>query len=541
MKKLLDTLKHLVFLFFILICISTEAQPWNVDSVLSALDASLALKTTFEKAKLNKIDDERIKFYQLNDVEKPARYKQAETLYEEYKSYHFDSAFHYALILNTLAFESADPEKIASSKIRMGFILLSSGLFKEAIDTMLTVEVSGISHPLRIEYYSNLGRMYHDLSDYNKSPYYTPIYNQKGNEYLEKAIQLIEPGSVRYLMLRGAEQLKSEQFESARKTFQRVYQNHSLTDHQRAIAASTLAYIYTRIKKEEPAIYYLALAAIYDIRSSTRETVALRNLANLLYKKGDVERAYRFVKIALEDAEFYNAQHRKLEVGNVLPIIEGQQLSKAEYQKQQLWYFLAGISLLVIIAVVLLVITVGQYHKLRKVKELLLTTNHNLKESNKLLHDSNRIKEKYIAYYFNINAGHIERIGRIQTTIQRKLSLKQYESLADFANHDLNLKKETEELNINFDKIVLSLFPNFITEFNKLFEPEDQIVPKEGELLNKELRIFALIRMGISDNEKIARILNYSVNTIYTYKTRIRNKSRVSNNEFEEYLMKIDS
>lgn len=541
MKKLLDTFKHLVFLFFIIICFSTKAQPWNIDSVISALDASLALKTAFEKVKLNKIDDERIKFYQLHESEKLMKYKQAEILYDEYKSYHFDSAFHYAIILNNLAFESNEPEKIASAKIRMGFILLSSGLFKEAIDTMLTVEPLGISHPLMIEYYSNLGRMYHDLADYNKSPYYTPIYNQKGNEYLEKAIRLIEPGSVRYLMLRGAEQVKSEQFESARKTFLRVYENHSLTDHQRAIAASTLAYIYTTLKKEEPAIYYLALAAIYDIRSSTRETVALRNLANLLYRKGDVERAYRFVKIALEDAEFYNAQHRKLEVGNVLPIIEGQQLMKAENQKQQLWYFLGGISLLVIIAVILLIITVGQYHKLKKVKELLLKSNHNLKESNKLLHDSNRIKEKYIAYYFNINAGHIERIGRIQNTIQRKLSLKQYESLADFANHDLNLKKETEELNINFDRIVLSLFPNFITEFNKLFEPEDQIVLKEGELLNNELRIFALIRMGISDNEKIARILNYSVNTIYTYKTRIRNKSKVSNNEFEEYLMKIDS
>jgi ATP/maltotriose-dependent transcriptional regulator MalT len=541
MKKTIASVKNLVLLLFVVTCFSAKAQPWNIDSVISTLETSLALKNTFEKVKLNKINDERIKFYQLNESDKSFKYKQAEILYEEYKSYHFDSAFHYALILKDLAFESRDPEKIAFSKIRMGFILLSSGLFKEAIDTMLTVDLKSTSEALRLEYYSNLGRMFHDLADYNKSSYYTPIYNHKGNEYLEKAIQLIEPGSVKYLMLRGAEQVKSEQFESARKTFHKVYENHSLTDHQRAIAASTLAYIYSCMKKDDPAIFYLAVAAIYDIRSTTRETVALRNLANLLYSRGDDERAYRYVKIALEDADFYNAQHRKLEVGNVLPIIEGQLLSRTENQKQQLWYFLAGISILVITAIVLLVITVGQYRKLRRVKELLVKSNHDLVESNKLLHESNRIKEKYIAYYFNINAGHIERIGRIQSTIQRKLSLKQYESLAEFVNHDLNLKKETQELNANFDKIVLSLFPHFVTDFNKLFDPEDKIVLKEGELLNNELRIFALIRMGISDNEKIARILNYSVNTIYTYKTRIRNKSKVSNNEFEEYLMKIDS
>jgi DNA-binding NarL/FixJ family response regulator len=82
-------------------------------------------------------------------------------------------------------------------------------------------------------------------------------------------------------------------------------------------------------------------------------------------------------------------------------------------------------------------------------------------------------------------------------------------------------------LYFSFDKVFLKLFPDFVTFFNSLFDERDRIVLKEGQLLNTELRIFALIRMGISDTEKIAKILNYSVNTIYAYKTRVKSKSGV--------------
>lgn len=517
------------------------SQNWNIDSVMNSLDEALLGRSVYEKAKLQKINEERIKYLQTPGSEYELKFRQAEVLYEEYKSYKFDSAFNYVLILNKLAYQLNDPGRISTARLKMGFILLSSGLFKEAIDTMLSVNPATLSKGMQVEYFSTLGRMYHDLADYNASPYYTKIYNRKGNDFLEKAIELIDAGSVQYQMLRGAEQLKSDQFESARRTFHRIYDNSTLTDHQRAIAGSTLGYIYTRLNKKEPAIYLLAAAAIYDIRSSTRETVALRNLANLLYEEGQIERAHEFVKIAMADAEFYNARHRKKEVGNVLPIIEGQQLLRIEKQKQQLILSLIFISVLGAVAIVLLISSTLQFFKLKKVKELLQKSYDNLTEANKKLHEANRIKEKYIGYYFNINANHLERIDKIQKTIHRKMTLKQYEGVLEYIDKDINMKKEVDELNANFDRIVLSLFPNFIQEFNKLFNPEDQIVLKEGQLLNNELRIFALIRMGISDNEKIAKILNYSVNTIYTYKTKIKNRSIVSNNEFEDHLMSIDT
>lgn len=530
----------LIYLF-LLIPFSILAQSWNSDSVIRELDKALLLRKTMDQSKIKKIDNLKIALDQMGVDDVQAQYRLAENLYEEYKSFTYDSAFKYVVYMDKLASELQDIRKIAQVKIKMGFIFLSSGLFKEAIDTLLSVDAKRLDKELQIEYYSIMGRTYHDLADYDGSPVFTQIYNHAGNEYLRKAIDLIPPFSFQYYMLYGAEQLKANQFESARETFHRLYDNHQMTEHQRAITTSTLGYIYTCLGKNEKAIFLLAEAAISDIRSSIKETVALRNLARLLFEKGDSERAYQYIKIALEDADFYNARQRKKEVGNVLPIIEGAQLTKIEKQKEQLIRYLFVISILGTTAIILLIISAFQFYRLKHVKELLLKTNETLTFTNNQLTEANRIKEKYIGYYFNLNAAYLERIEKIQKSLSRKIIMHQYDELQEFLRKDLNPKTELEELNRNFDKIVLNLFPNFVHKFNELFRKEDQFVLKEGELLNKELRIFALIRMGITDNEEIARILNYSVNTVYTYKTKIKNRSIVSNNVFEDYLMKIDA
>ncbi|HPR86341.1 MAG TPA: DUF6377 domain-containing protein, partial [Prolixibacteraceae bacterium] len=165
-------------------------------------------------------------------------------------------------------------------------------------------------------------------------------------------------------------------------------------------------------------------------------------------------------------------------------------------------------------------------------------TNNNLNEINNHLVEANKIKEEYIGYFFNINSEYIDKMEAFQKSIHRKLIAKQYNDL-DSIIKNADLKKERENLFTNFDKIFLKLFPNFVPEFNKLFREEDRIIPANGELLTSDLRIFALIRLGITDNEKIAKFLNYSVNTIYTYKTKIKNKTIVDRDSFDKKIMEI--
>jgi len=501
------------------ISLAIHAQNWNNDSILVKLDETLNNKQKIESAKLDLINIIKSRLEQTSKSDIESKYLIVENLFEEYKSFSYDSAFKYVSVLSKMANESKEQKKILSVKIKMGFILLSSGLFKEAIDTLLSVNPQMLEPEQRIEYYSILGRTYHDLADYDASPFYTAIYNKKGNFYLEQALEFIPEYSFQYYLIRGSEQLKADQFESARETFLRLFNNISMSEHKRAITASTLGYIYTCLKKRDKAIYLLAVASIADIKSSTKETVALRNLAHLLYENGETERAHRYIKIALEDAEFYNARHRKKEVGNILPLIEAEYLQNTQKQKKVLEYYLLIISILGIVAFILLIISSIQFYRLKKVKELLQSHNDIIEETNKKLSEANRIKEKYIGYYFNVNSNYLERIEKLQKNLVRKINARQFDDLQEYIKSDLDPEKEREELNTSFDKIILGLFPNFVEQFNLLLNKEDQIELKENQLLNKELRIFALMRMGISDIEKIAKILNCSVNTIYTYKT----------------------
>jgi hypothetical protein len=164
--------------------------------------------------------------------------------------------------------------------------------------------------------------------------------------------------------------------------------------------------------------------------------------------------------------------------------------------------------------------------------------NRRLSETNEKLNDANKIKEEYIGYFFNVNSEFFDKIERFKKSVEQKIADRKLEEIKFLVNN-INLKREKEELIKHFDRAFLRLFPNFVAEFNELFHEEDRVVLPDNELLNTDLRIFALARMGIHENEKIAHILQYSVNTINTYKTRVKNRSIVANEDFEKRIMKI--
>ncbi len=164
--------------------------------------------------------------------------------------------------------------------------------------------------------------------------------------------------------------------------------------------------------------------------------------------------------------------------------------------------------------------------------------NGQMKEINRQLLEANKIKEEYLGYYFSINTEFMARMEKLLNTIEKKLVDRKWDEIKLMLK-TVDFKKEKEELLNNFDKTFIKLFPDFVNQFNTLFNPEDQFMLKKDQLLNTELRIFALIRMGITDNEKIADILNYSINTIYSYKTKMRNKAIIPKDEFNNKITAI--
>lgn len=531
---------QIIFLFFCLLGISLSSFSSNeTEKMLKELDENLSRKQDYFEGKKQRIYQMTSDLATSERLGQSARaYDLCNSLIDEYESFAYDSAFKYAVKINSLARKSGNQNKIAQAKIKMGFTLLSSGLFKESFDSLNSIQSSVLPENIRIEYYTVIGRTYYDLADYNSDEYYSSLYRKKGTLYIDSALVLLNENTSDYWAAMGLRRMKAGDFAGSTDAFNYLITKFEISEHNYAIATSSLGYLYSLMGRENESIDMLIKAANADIKSSTKETVALRNLAVRLFKKGDINRAYHYIKIALSDAMEYNARHRKIEVGSVLPIIEGERLTTVERQRKQLLNYAFIVSMLSIMVISFFAIIFLQLRKLNKVKLILQETNNNLLIINSNLVEANKIKEEYIGYFFNINSEYIDKIEAFQKSIHRKIISKQYNDLDNIIKNT-DLKKERENLFINFDKIFLKIFPNFVTEFNKLFKPEDQLIPEKGELLNNDLRIFALIRLGITDNDKIAKFLNYSVNTIYTYKTKIKNKTIVDRDVFEQKIMEI--
>jgi len=496
----------------------------QTDSLLARLNTVLQEKEVYTNARLERIDRYR---QTLKRTKSPQQeFVLLQRLAEEYKTFVYDSAFIYIQRLQALAQRLNDPVKIAYAKVELGFVLLSSGMFKETLDSIGTLQVHGLPDSIRLEYYSLLARAYYDLGDFDRDRFFTPGYVQLGNLYIDSAVSCGPADSYDVVYLRALKNLKNENTAAALADLNRLLKSYSLTPHQLAVTTSTLSYYY--ISREQPgeAIELLARAAIADITTATRETAAISSLAELLYKKGDIRNAYIFIQQAMEDAIFYGARQRKAQVSSILPVIAAAQLTSVDGQRRLWLTYSVALTALAILVLVFAISTLRQLKK-RKIAE-------------KALLEANKIKEEYIGYYFNINSEYLGKIEALKKAIEMKLMTKKPDEIRLVVN-SINLKKEREELYHSFDKVFLKLFPDFVTTFNTYFKEEDRIVPKEGQLLTTELRIFALIRLGINDPDKIARILDYSIHTIYNYKARVKGKSLLPNEQFEHKVMQIQT
>jgi tetratricopeptide (TPR) repeat protein len=386
--------------------------------------------------------------------------------------------------------------------------------------------VQGLPDSIRLEYYSLLARAYYDLGDYDRDRFFTPGYTRLGSLYIDSAVRCGQPDSYDVVYLKALKNLKNENTTAALADLNRLLNSYPLTPHQLAVTTSTLSYFYISREQPDQAIDLLARAAIADITTATRETAAISSLAELLYKKGDIRNAYTFIQQAMEDAIFYGARQRKTQVGSILPVIAAAQLTSVDGQRRLWLTYSVALTVLAILVAVFAISTLRQLKK-RKIAE-------------KALLEANKIKEEYIGYYFNVNSEYLGKIEALKKAVEMKLMTKKPDDIKFIVN-SINLKKEREELYHSFDKVFIKLFPDFVTTFNSWFKDEDRIVLKEGQLLNTELRIFALIRLGINDPEKIARILDYSIHTIYNYKARLKGKSLIPNDQFEHHVMQIQT
>lgn len=449
------------------------------------------------------------------------------------KSYHYDRAFAYAQHLMDEAMVAGDRDKIAHAQVCKSFLYLSAGLFKECDDLLGDVDTTGLSRDVLLDYYITYARLLYDLADYNHVDL-RQKYVDEGNRMTIGALHYLTPqDTAMYWRCMALYDQHRGMTERSISRYQLALQDSRICEHDRAICLSTIASLYAALRDSVAVKQYMIEAAIADIQSATKETVAMRIVAERLYREGDLEHAVACIKFAQADAQFYNARHRQVEISQILPIIEQENIRRLRQQNLRINI------VLICLAVLLVLLAVGLVFYLRhnrQLKQARLT----IEQMNSNLMLANRVKEEYIASFLCWQSEFLSDMQKYQRHVKRAAEQKQWQDLVQVPKAvDANLKRE--HFNRQFDQMFLRIFPHYVSDFNALLRPESRIVLGEGELLNTDLRIAALIRLGIHQNEVIAQVLDYSINTIYAYKTKLRNRTDLSNEEFERRIMAIPS
>lgn len=497
--------------------------------------------SAFSHADLQWLDDELMlsDYYRQRKRETIAAIQNAElTPYErllalttEYESYSYDTA---TLYLGKLIDEATilnDPRLLAQAQIKSAFLFLSSGLFKESADVLEDLQPSTLDSALRAEYHIHYARLLYDMADYAQGQI-SATYLEQGHRQSNLALEYISTDdTVRYWSTAALYAMKQCDNLRAIERFRRALEGSTISEHEKAIAYSSMGFVYDCMGRSDSADHYMVLAAISDLRSCTKEAVALAIVAQRLNASGDTPRAARYVQQALADANFYNARHRQLSVSKILPIIEQQQLLLQQQHNQRIRILNACLyAVLTMLCILLLVL----YNRIRAT----IAAERKLQRLNQRLAEANSIKEECIATFLCNESSVYSKLEKYQRYVKKRAQDKRWDDLLHIPQY-ADVRTLRNDFYRRFDTIFLHIFPNFIPQFNNLLAPDNQITPKNGELLNAELRIFALIRLGINDNNQIAILLDYSINTIYTYKTKVKNASHLSNEQFHKQLMQI--
>ncbi|MFV0313166.1 MAG: DUF6377 domain-containing protein [Dysgonomonas sp.] len=549
MKKILSLI---ILLFFISDVFSKISQ----DTILISLYKLVEHKEVYMAEKEDGISEIK-KMLKTPNITPEQRYDINLKLYNEYKTYISDSAIYYARENTAIAKKLNRPVWTYESQLDLVSLYIVAGMYIEAIDILKSINNKNLPDWLLIKYYDCYKQLYNYYSNNNL---YTRIYVEKSKLYRDSLLNVLDKKSNHYKIVYAEKLYDENKLTEARQILQELLNQTKSDTHEKAVLAYALANIY----KKEGSIglqkHYYAISAICDIKNAIKENASMQALASVLYETGEVERAYDCIKSSMEDAMFCNARLRTYEVSQIFPIIDSAYQENVNKQKSELQLFLILVSILSIFLIMAIIYVYRQMKRVARIRKELYHTNVKLNELNidlqstinqlndvnkelsdvnNELSEANQIKEAYIGHFLDLCSTYINKLEKYQNTLNKKAVEKKLDELYKILKSREMIDNELKELYENFDNIFLHLYPNFVEEFNSLLVRDGQFILKPNELLNVELRIFALIRLGITDSSKIASFLHYSANTIYSYRTRVRNKAAVPREEFESMVMKI--
>ena len=554
-------------LFPAYVCADTSKHALEENrKLLHSLDSLLEQQDLFVRVKEERIKQLKMQYSRVKDVKE--LYAMNRMVYLEYRVYDADSALHYINKNIQLAQQTNNRTWEVVSLLEQSFVLTSSGLLTEALKAVSDIQPEELPQNLRSEYFGRLCTLYSRLRDYSsENSQLSEHYNNLQKAFRDSVYLTATPDELRYWNCRAWLYLGTPEIEPVKQAFEENKQTLSNDSRKYSIATYNLSAIYRSENNDSKYLENLILSAMADIRSVNGDIGSLQEIAEYLFKHGEIDRAYNYILYCSQKAMLFHNRVRIVKMSHLQNQIYKAYQEQSRTQQKRLQASLIAVSFLFLVLIGAFLFIRKQMRRLKEANLKLDSTNQKLsvnmdalstahqrleevnmqlkdlntqlQEVNDQLRESNYVKEEYIGYVFNICSTYISKLEEFRKNINRKLKVGQLEDVKAMTDSSATASNELKEFYQNFDTIFLHLYPDFVGDFNALLLPEERIELKEGELLNTELRIHALIRLGITDSVKIADFLHCSAQTVYNTRLRTRNKSIIPKEDFINAVKKL--
>lgn len=457
-------------------------------------------------------------------------------LYDEYFVFQFDSAMVYVDKAIQLADRIGDKYHHDKSRIEKASLLAVGGLYGEAMGLLGEIDSVKLDEDLRFTYTITHYYVYTYWADYCHDNMYSPRYRERADSYLKQAVAMLRPSDSYYDFFWGEYYIYVERNDQrALQHYFKTLKTAPVESRWYAMASYAIANNYSANNDNSKYEEYMLRACISDLLNCTRENLAMQDLAMYMFKKGDdnILLAERYINFAMDDAKNYNNRLRIIEISQKLPVIVSTYREKLSSQNSLMRMALLGVSVLCVFVVVLLYFYSRQNrqlarhrHELSQSNHLLSSLNEKLNSLNSRLLDTNSRRERLAKLYIDLCAKYIDRLSKFEVLVKRKIKVGQVNDLLNTASSSRLSEEDAATFMNSFDTAFLDLYPSFVTEFNALLREDEQIVPPHKGRLTTELRIYALIRLGVKESSEIAALLFYTPRTIYNYRSTIKSRAR---------------
>ena len=550
-------IERLLLLVYLLLTTSVVlgAEKPDLKDCYKQIDEAIEQSPQFVKEYEQRIEEKRQQY--LRAVTSEDRYQLAFSLYEQYKAFMNDSALAYLDEAEQWAQKQSLQARVGNCRALKAFQCSTVGYYNEALTFLKSIDKQQLDSIGLKNYFMAQMHVYGELGYYSNIRSMQDQYYERRTVYRDSLFAFISHDSKDYLMNKIYELKDQNRLAEARQLCDRWMKLVEPGSHDYAIVCY---YYWLSCDNVDEAKYWLAQSALYDVRNAVMDQASLLSLAEILNGDNDLDRSYKYIRFTWDCNNRFNTRMRSWQITPILNVIENNYQKAMARNTRNLWISIVVVSVLALLIMGALYFLHRRNRQLDAARQALKNSNDELATANRQLasqtdelsalntqlsalnsqlSETNRVKEEYIGRFMSLCSQYIDKIDDYRKMVNKKMKNKELDELFRMSKSTELKERELEELYQNFDSVFLHLFPNFVNDFNALLQSDTQVRPKEDNRLTTEIRIFALIRLGIEDSSKIAEFLHYSVNTIYNYRTRIKNGAIDNRESFERRVKQL--